>query len=412
MSRKLFILSTLYFIQGMPFGFQLSALPVYLRAEGVSLTGIGLAGALALPWSLKVIWGPPVDRFGSRRLGRRRSWILPLQVGLALSCAAAAFIPAESGLTALLLAVLAMNFFAATMDVAVDGLAVDVLRRDELGYGNIAQVVGYKLGMLTGGGLLLWASAWIGWKGLFLAMAGLVVVALLVTLRFREGSSTEPGAPVSPETSLRMVIADLFKALRLPSALWLLLFIATYKLGESMADTMFKPFLFDQGFDQQQIGLWVGTYGMLLSLVGSVAGGVMASRLGILRAVTIAVVLRALAVGGEWWLTFVEVTPARVLTVITAEQLFGGAVTTAVFAFMMSRVDRRIGATHFTLLATVEVTGKLIASWVSGFIADQTSYSTLFGLATGFAVAFLLLLVPLYRVEPTSEDQRRRSQTR
>lgn len=403
MSRKLFILSTLYFIQGMPYGFQLLALPIYLRAEGVSLTGIGLAGALALPWSLKVIWGPPVDRFSSRRFGRRRSWILPLQIGLALSCAVAAFIPAESGLLALLLAVLAMNFFAATMDVAVDGLAVDVLRRDELGYGNIAQVVGYKLGMLTGGGLLVWASAWIGWKGLFLAMATLVAGALVVTLSFRE-APTDPGTSVSSETSLKRVIAELYRAVRVPSALWLLFFIGTYKLGEAMADTMFKPFLFDQGFDQQQIGLWVGTYGMLLSLVGSVVGGVMASRWGVLRAVTITVVLRALAVAGEWWLTFVTVTPAKVLAVITAEQLCGGAVTTAMFAFMMSRVDRRIGATHFTLFATVEVTGKLVASWLSGFIADQTSYSTLFGLATALAVAFLLLLVPIYRAGSTAGD--------
>src|SRR5688500_8104916 len=158
LARRLAILWVLYFVQGLPFGFQATALPVYLREAGVSLVGIGLVTALALPWSLKLFWAPLVDRFGSRRLGRRRSWILPLQLGLAASCAAAAAVRPTDGLTPLLLLVLAMNLFAATLDIAVDGLAVDVLALPELGQGNVAQVVGYKMGMLTGGGLLVWAS--------------------------------------------------------------------------------------------------------------------------------------------------------------------------------------------------------------------------------------------------------------
>ncbi|MEO1366614.1 MAG: MFS transporter, partial [Acidobacteriota bacterium] len=151
MSRKLFVLSLLYFVQGLPYGFQATAFPVYMRQEGVSLVGIGLASALSLPWLFKVVWGPWVDRFGSERFGRRRSWIVPLQVALAVACAVAAAVEPEGGLMTLLALVLMMNVCASTLDVAVDGLAVDVLDEHELGYGNIAQVVGYKVGMLTGG---------------------------------------------------------------------------------------------------------------------------------------------------------------------------------------------------------------------------------------------------------------------
>lgn len=400
-SRKLAILSTLYFVQSLPYGFQVTALPVYLRGEGVSLTGIGLASALSLPWVLKVIWGPAVDRYGSRRFGRRRSWILPLQVGLLLCCAAAAVVSPQRDLVTLLVTVLLMNLCASTMDVAVDGLAVDLLRREELGYGNIAQVVGYKLGILTGGGLLVWASGWIGWNGLFLAMTVLIAVAILITLGFREGTAARSAQAESaeelPSRSLTAVVGSLWCALGVPGTGFLLLFIGTYKLGETMADTMFRPFLYDAGFDRQQIGLWLGTWGMLFSLSGSFLGGVLASRIRILHAVAITALLRALAVGGEWWLSLVDPTTARVAGVIAAEQLFGGALTTAIFAFMMSRVDRRIAATHYTLLATVEVLGKMLASWVSGFIADLTSYPVLFGLATVLAVAFLALLIPIYR---------------
>jgi hypothetical protein len=178
---------------------------------------------------------------------------------------------------------------------------------------------------------------------------------------------------------------------------WLLLFIGTYKLGETMADVMFKPFLVDHGFGREQIGLWVGTWGMLLSILGSVCGGLLAGRVPLLRAVGIAAVLRVVAVASEWWLSLVDVTPARVLAVTCVEHFFAGLLTTAMFAYMMSRVDRRIGATHYTLLATVEVWGKLPAAALSGVVAQATGYAALFGISTVLSAAFLWLLLPLAR---------------
>jgi MFS family permease len=171
-------LSVLYLVQGLPFGFQANALAALLRDQGVSMTHITLTTALALPWSLKALWAPLVDRHHVRALGRRRSWILPMQLLLALSMIAAAFAPVHPDPLPLLSLVLLMNLFAATMDIAVDGLAVDLLRDTELGAGNAAQVVGYKIGMLAGGGLLVWVSErfGLGWQGLFFAMAALVEI--------------------------------------------------------------------------------------------------------------------------------------------------------------------------------------------------------------------------------------------
>ncbi len=394
---RLGILWVLYFVQGLPFGFQATALPVYLRTAGMSLEGVGLAAALALPWSLKILWAPLVDRFGGGRYGRRKSWILPLQLLLAVTCGAAALVPPHEGLTPILVLVLAMNFFAATMDIAVDGLAVDVLERSELGHGNVAQVVGYKVGMLTGGGVLVWASGTIGWEGLFLVMAALIALCFLVTVLWREGEWTRDHEPGARRLHPRFgeIFATLRRVVTADGAGWLLLFIGTYKLGETMADTMFKPFLVDAGYGGRQIGLWVGTWGMLFSIAGSIGGGLLAQRRPLLQAVGIAAVLRALPVAGEWWLSVVDPTPHRVLAVTCAEHLFGGALTTALFAYMMGRVDKRIGATHYTLLAAIEVWGKLPAAWVSGFITAQTSYPFLFGLATALSVAFIALLVPI-----------------
>ncbi|MBZ0111940.1 MAG: MFS transporter, partial [Thermoanaerobaculia bacterium] len=335
LARKLGVLWTLYFVQGLPFGFQATALPIYLREAGVSLAGIGFASVLSLPWMLKIFWAPLVDRYGSRRFGHRRSWIVPLQIALAIACGLGSFAVQREGLSALLFLVFLMNLCAATMDIAVDGLAIDLLSPAELGHGNIAQVVGYKVGMLSGGGLLVWATASIGWEGLFLGMAGLTLAALAVSLSFRE--QYHQGDPetvrVFVHPSLHSVFDLLRRSMNSSHAIWLLLFIATYKLGETLADTLFKPFLVDAGFAAQQIGLWVGTWGMLCSILGSFAGGMAASRWPMLRVVGIAAALRTLPVAGEWWLATHLPTPDEVIAVTCIEHLFGGALTTALFAY-------------------------------------------------------------------------------
>ena len=297
-------------------------------------------------------------------------------------------------LTPLLALVLVMNLFAATLDIAVDGLAVDVLRARELGHGNTAQVVGYKLGMLTGGGLLLWASGWIGLSGLFVAMAFLVLVVLTMTAVYRETPSIR-SKEGDGSGSLADVLRTLRRALATPGSAWLFAVVGSYKLGEALADTMFKPFVLDAGFAKEQVGLWVGTYGMVFSVVGSVLGGWLASRTDLVRAVGLTALLRVGPIAGQWWLAATGAPTAGAIIVVTsAEHLCGGALTTAVFALMMSRVDPKVGASHFTVLAAVEVLGKTPAGWLSGVIAQRYGYAALFALATVLSIAFLALLWP------------------
>jgi MFS family permease len=400
-SHRYAFLAALYFVQGLPYGFQTGALPVYLRSQGASLHSIGLLGALSLPWMLKALWSPLVDRYYSPALGRRKSWIIPAQALLATCCLLAAVLAGANTLTPLLILILLMNLFAATQDIAVDGWAIDQLEPEELGPANAIQVVGYKAGMLTGGGLLVWASGWLGWSGLFVAMGALVLAVLgLVLLTPEKPTSRDVGEGERP--ALKEVLERLKAALALPGARWFLLFIATYKLGESMADAMFRPFLVDQGFTPAQIGQWVGTWGMLASILGSALGGWLTRRLNPRQAVVLAALARAIPMLAQAALAVIVPTPALVIGVTVSEHLAGGMLTTAMFALMMSRVDRRIGATHYTLLATVEVLGKFPGSWASGYLAESTGFAGVFGLAALLSIAFLGLLT---RVPPTPPQQ-------
>lgn len=394
------ILSALYFVQGLPFGFQANALPVFLREAGLSLGAVGLSRLLTIPWSVKPLWGPLVDRYGWAPFGRRKTWIIPLQLLLALALMAAAHSPPARSLDTLLGVVLIINLFASTQDVAVDGLAVSTLNKDELGLGNTAQVVGYKLGMLAGGGLLVALAGTIGWAGMFYAMAAASVVTMLLLLLWREPAHVEVGNE-GPVVSLWGVLRAFFRWLTAPGAVTLIAFVATYKVGEAMADAMFGPFLKDHGFTPAQIGLWVGTWGMVASVLGSLTGGYLASRYRLLTAVGIAAAFRvvpllmqAALAGGA-----LSLDETNIIAATCAEHFFGGALTTAMFAYMMSRVDRRIGATHFTALAAIEVLGKSPGSLVSGFIAEAYGFAFVFSLAAGLSLAYLLLLWPMRRAE-------------
>ena len=391
---KLALLSLLYFAEGLPFGFQSLALPIYLRESGRSLVTIGFLGALSLPWMLKPLWAPLVDGYGATR----RSWILPMLLGVAASCAAAGLVDptSDGGLAVLLALVLSMNLFAATLDIAVDGLAVDLLERRELGGGNAAQVVGYKIGMLTGGGLFVWASAYLPWRALLGAM-GAVVLATMVAAALAPATRTR----AVPPQRLRLVVADLVRALRAPGSGALLLFLATYKLGETMAGVMWKPFLVDAGFGKAFIGSVSGIYGMAASIAGSLAGGWLATRFALRTALLIPAVARLVPMAAQV-LVAMAPTTLGVIAVTCAENFAGGALTTGVFAAMMARVDRKIGASHYTALAAVEVAGKLPGGWIAGAIAQGAGYPALYVVAV-LATALVVLPILRLRTDPVHD---------
>lgn len=384
-------------------------MPLLLRERGVSLQAIGLAGLMSFPWLAKALWAPLVDRYGSRRFGRAKSWIVPMQAGLGALALAASRV--EDPLVLVGLVVL-MNAFAATQDIAVDGLAVRWLRDDELGPANAVQVVGYKLGMLAGGGLLVWASARIGQPGMFQAMGGLMFVVLLVSLAIDEAridAEAGEGAPPASEArgdeahGWREIAAHLRAAVSHPATRALVVVVCTYKMGEAMADAMWKPMLFDRGFDKAQIGLWTGTYGMLFSLAGSASAGILVRRMPLERALLGAAVLRAFGVLAEWGVASLSRPgPAAVVGVTCVEHAFGGAMTTVLFALMMRATDRTIAGTHYTLLASLEVWGKLPLGALSGFVAAGAGYAGVYGVASALCIAFIVLVAvvqaPLARV--------------
>jgi len=405
-------LLTLYAVQGIPFGYQTLVLPIQLRQSGMSLTAISLAAAMSLPWSVKFLWSPLVDGYGGP--GRRKLWILPLLASLCLvelavatyftwsgiSGAAQQAGALHSALPQLLAAVFFMNLLSATLDIAVDGLAIDSLREEELGLGNSAQVVGFKLGMFLGGPAMRMLVG-PGLAETFFAFACATVPTLCMTLLCSErrprgvlaaGGSCGQGAGLA--ATARHVACAVLQG---RGSLIIVIFVATYKAGEQIADTLFKPFVVDRY--SAETALWLGTYSLVPSLGGSVAGGALVSRFGILRTLTMCCLARTLAVVAEWAVVLGLSGDSSWLLLATScfENVSGGALTTATFAFMMASVDKAVGASHYTFLAAVEVLGKLVFGQLAGPLADSAGYAVAFGAAAGLSMAHLVLIPQINR---------------
>ncbi len=388
-------MASLYFAQGLPFGFFTQALPVILREQGVSLKAIGFTAILALPWALKFLWAPFVDRYGSERFGRRRSWILPLQALGVLLLLVLAHFPPEHGLGALLVAVALTNLVAATQDVATDGLAVDLLEPAERGYGNGVQVAGYRAGMIVGGGLILALLDLLGWP---LACRLLALGLLLSSLPLLIG-----GEPPTRPPGLQPQLPSLWGTLRRPGfASWLCL-LTVFKLGDALGGGMLRPFLVDLGHTKTEIGWLLGVGGFTTGLCGALVGGAGVSLLGRKRALLLFGLLQATGMAVYLGAALLKPGLGPLAALVGYEHFVGGTATAALFTLMMDACDPEAAATDYTLQACVVVLATGGASALSGLVAEQLGYAGLFGLAAALAVAGTVIFVRDPRVERPEE---------
>ena len=371
---KLGLLASLYLAQGLPFGFFTQALPVLLRERGLSLAAIGATGLLFLPWALKFLWAPLVDHRGSRR-----SWILSLQALTLAGAIALAFVDLDSSLVPIFGALLLFNLLAATQDVATDGLAVRLLSPAERGLGNGVQVGAYRIGMILGGGFLLWLFSISGWSVMFLGMAALLALTCVPVLFLRE--------PVTARTSsisTRQLVLAWTQRLRTPGFVWFIVLICTYKLGDAMASSLVGPYMHDAGLTKAEIAVVKGTIGSVMGLAGAALGGWMAWYFGRRPALIVCGVLQTLSLLLYLACTFEPASKNLLYLASTAEHLLGGMATVALFTLMMDASDPDHAGTDYTLLASAVVLGTGLAGVLAGVLGDAMGY------AFSFAGAFVI----------------------
>lgn len=391
--KKYALLTSLYLAQGLPFGFFSQAVPVILRDYGVSLSMIGASALLYLPWALKFLWAPWVDRYYSNSLGQRRSWILPMLGLNIVTLLIVAQLDPKENLAWLFYAIFMVNLFAATQDIATDGFAVQTLTPAERGLGNGIQVAGYRAGMIVGGGFILMLLDWLGWQQSFYLMAGFLLLAALPILFHREAPAVKQ-QPNETKPQQGMQRALLLSYLAQPGIWAWLGIIVLYKFGDGLSSGMVKPMLVDIGLSKTEIGAMVGTAGFVAGLVGALAGGWLTGKLGGYRALMAFLLLQVLGAAAYGLVPLGLQSPIALYSLVVGEHVISGMHTAALFTVMMAACRQQSEGHDYSVQACVVVMASGLGIACSGFVADAFGYSSVH-----FAGALLALLavIPISR---------------
>lgn len=390
-SRKMAALLFLGVSSGLPLYLTSKTLQAWMTVERVDLAAIGLFSLVGLPYSLKFLWAPLLDRFALPFLGRRRGWLIVIQSALLVAIALMALQKPASGLQLLAINALVIAFLSATQDIAADAYRADVLEEREMGAGAAVWVLGYRIALLLTGSLALILADQIPWTVVYLLMSGVMVIGLIATLL-----APEPEERVRPPASLADAVllpfGEFFQRLGLLQGVLILVFIVLYKLGDALVNNMSTPFLLQTGFTQTDIGAIQGGMGLIATIVGALAGGALLSKIGINRSLWVFGGLQALSN-----LTyFIQAQLGRdyrfMVLNINIENFCAGLGTAAFVAFLMSLCNQRFSATQYALLSSLMAVSRDILVAPAGWLAAITGWPWFFLISIAAALPGLLLL--------------------
>ncbi|MBU0544200.1 MAG: AmpG family muropeptide MFS transporter [Proteobacteria bacterium] len=374
---------------GLPLLLTITLLQAWMKDEGVDLAMIGMMSLVGLPYTVKFLWAPFLDRYIPAFLGRRRGWLLSAQLLLVLSIAGLGFTePGRNPLYVIFAAIL-VTFFSATQDIIVDAFRRESLPDEELGLGSSLYINGYRVGMLlaSGGGLIM--ADTLSYRVVYLIMAACLVPCILATIFSPEPEISEG----TPKTIKEAVIEPLTEYFSRKGAIWILAFIVLYKIGDTMASAMTIPFYIDIGFSKTEIGAVVKLFGFWATIAGSLTGGFAMLYVGINRSLWIFGFFQALSTAGFAFLARVGYSVPALSGVIAFENFSSGMGTAAFTAFMASITNKKFTATQYALLSSLMGVPRVLASAPTGFLARNTGWEFFFIACTLIAIPGMLLLL-------------------
>jgi MFS transporter, PAT family, beta-lactamase induction signal transducer AmpG len=388
---KMAVLVLLGFSSGLPFYLTSKTLQAWMTVSKVDLATIGFFSLVTLPYSLKFVWAPVMDRYVPPFLGRRRGWVLITQVALLIAIGAMSLHDPQQGLRMLAVNAIAIAFFSASQDISLDAYRTDVLQDREMGAGAAVFVLGYRIAMITTGALAFFLADRMPWQTVYLILASLILIGVATTF-----IAPEPVLNDAPPKSLAEAVvlpfADFFQRAGMVRALLVLLFIVVYKYSDSLAGSMTTPFLLQAGFSQSEVGAVFLGAGVVATILGVLAGGAVIGKVGINRSLWIFVVVQGLSNLTYYVLSLAEKNHTLMVSAVVIENFGLGLVTAAMTAFLMAMCNKRFTATQFALLSSLMAASRDILVTPAGKIAEGLGWPSFFLITVAMAIPPLLLL--------------------
>src|SRR5262249_20197791 len=399
--RQLVILAQ-GFSSGMPFLLSGSVLTYWMATEKVDLTTIGIFGLVGLPYALKFIWAPLVDRMPwpvlDRWLGRRRSWMLVTQIGILLSVLLLALSNPVSGPWLTAFAAVLVAFFSATQDIAIDAYRIEILNDDEQGAGAATTQLGYRIALWIVDALALLLPSFVPWAVVLSVIAALAVVGIVTTFLAEEPRSALPPPTDATSWLKEAMIRPFAEFVAYRGWVVILLFALLYKYGDALGGSMARPFYVQMGFSGPEIFGVTKSFGVAATLLGGLAGGVLVARYGIFKSLLIAGILQAVTNLLFSWQAQAG-HDIVVLTVPLGADNFTGALGGVAFiAYLSSLCTTGMAGTQYALLTSLMAFGRTALSAGGGWLAAHTGWTVFWMLTTLLAVPGLLLLLWLWHI--------------
>ncbi len=388
-NRRTGIMLPLGFASGLPLALSGGTLQAWMTVSGVDIFTIGLFSLVGIPYTLKFLWSPFMDRYAPPILGRRRGWMFITQVCLVLCISGLGLCHVASAPVICGALALCVAFSSASQDIVIDAYRTDVLKKKERGIGAGLCVTGYRMAMLVSGALALILADHIGWRPTYLLMAALMATCVLATM-----AGPEPDIRVKGPASLKKAVVEpLEEFLSRPGSLIFLLLIVLYKLGDASAGTLTTAFLIrGVHFTPTEVGTINKALGLAATIFGALAGGGLMAKLGLFRSLFLFGILQAVSNLSFMVLAWMGKSYAMMVFAVFFENLSGGMGTAAFVALLMALCDHRFSATQYALLSALASLGRVFVGPPSGYIVKWLGWTEFFFITFLIALPGLLLL--------------------
>jgi PAT family beta-lactamase induction signal transducer AmpG len=409
------------FSAGLPFLLVFSTLSAWLRDEGTTRTVIGFFSWVGITYSIKVFWAPIIDRLPfpllTRLLGKRRSWMLVAQIGIALGLAGMALVDTQTQLTQLALLAVLVAFSSSTQDIVIDAYRIEAVERESQCAMAATYVFGYRLALLVAGAGAFYIAEFNSWRVAYLSMAALMGIGMLTTLIIQEPQHIATSKTKTPAATFSLRLKNWFSIAIIEPfaeffsrngkiALLILLLIAIYKLSDITMGVMANPFYLDLGFSKTEIANISKIFGFFMTIAGAALGGILVARYGMMRPLLLGAVMVALTNMLFAVLAISEPSLTLLAIVISTDNLSGGLAASAFIAYLSSLTNQAYTATQYALFSSLMTLPAKLLGGFSGIVVDTQGYFTFFVYAAVIGLPAIGLVVILIRLGFRDQPER------
>ncbi len=380
----------LSFASGLPFNLTNFTLQAWLASAGLSIKTIGIFSLVALPYNVKFLWAPILDRYLPPILGRRRGWIVIFQACLAVCIGVMGFCSPTKDLHVLGAVTVLLAFLSASQDIVIDAYRVDTIPASERGLAAAAAAFGYRTAAMLAGAVLVYMAANLGWQAAFLIVACLMAATMLTTLR-----APEPETPGHAPRTLADAVWHPLLALVQQKGMWgFLILILLYKIGDALALSLYSTFMIQGvGFSLHELSI-AGKLNMTIStMVGVAFGGWIYLRWGVFRSLLVFGIGQALTNLLYMWLALAGKKVWLLALATSVDTMIGGMGQAAFVAFLVSLCSADFSATQYAVLSALATLPRNVTGWIAGQLVPEIGWANFFVVTCLVAVPGLILLV-------------------